>query len=302
MTASLALLRVHVLVVELPGRPVLRLRAQAAVRARGWVPVDEPADADLVLVCGTPVPEVVAAVDALWWQVPAPRVRRTVRSAEALPEALDSAARVLADAALQRRAAAAPGTPPEGLRGSAETRRRAAPEVPNAASRLKSADPRTFSVRFGPVGPDWPAGLLLDCTADAGGRVVAVGVRRLGSSSDRATAPELALLLAVADAARLLRLAGWSAPALRLDRVVDLALAGTPRDRVRRRLRAVAGLVRRSATFRWTSGDAARARILTLLDSALGGTVPPPPAERVLVGARLADVPLLVATTEPLDG
>jgi hypothetical protein len=157
-------------------------------------------------------------------------------------------------------------------------------------------------VRFGPVGPDWPAGLQLDCATGADGRIVAVGVRRLRSSSDRATAPELALLLAVADAARLLRRSGWEAPALRLDRVVDLALTGTPRDRVRRRLRSVAGLVRRSATFRWTAGDAVRDRILALLGSAIGGEVPPPPAERVLIGARVADVPLLVCVTEPVDG
>jgi hypothetical protein len=83
---------------------------------------------------------------------------------------------------------------------------------------------------------------------------------------------------------------------------VDLALSGTPRDRVRRRLRSVAGLVRRSATFRWTAGDAVRDRVLTLLGSALDGTVPPPPAGRVLIGARLADVPVLVARTEPVDG
>ena len=63
--ASLALLRVHVLVVELPGRPALRLRAEAAVRARGWVVTRDPADTDVLLVCGTPRPAIADAVNAL---------------------------------------------------------------------------------------------------------------------------------------------------------------------------------------------------------------------------------------------
>jgi hypothetical protein len=297
VTASLALLRVHVLVVELPGRPMLRLRAEAAVRARGWVPVAEPADADLVLVCGTPVPSVVEAVDALWWRVPAPRVRRTVRSAEALQEALDSATRVLADTALQR-SAADPDAPPP--RGSADPDRHAVSGGSRTARRLGTADPRT--ARFGPVGPDWPAGLQLDCSAGADGRIVAVGVRLHAVSGDDEDVPERVLLLAVADAARLLRRTGWAAPALRLDRVVDLVLGGAPPDRVRRRLRSVAGAVRRSATFRWTAGDPVRDRVLALLASAVDGTAPPAPPERRLVGAQLADVPVLVALTEPVDG
>ena len=275
--ASLALLRVHVLVVELPGRPVLRLRAEAAVRRRGWVVTREPADTDVLLVCGTPRAAIADAVHALWWDVPAPRARRTVRTVAEVDGVLDSAARVLADRALQQRAAAdvgtVPATPPPG--------------------------------RFGPLHPDWPAGLVLDCQTEADGRITAAGVRRL--AAEREDDPVHAAVLAVADAARLLRMAGWASPALRLDRVVDLALDGVPAERLRPRLRSVAGLVRRSATLRSVLADAlpsvdVRTRVLALLSAAIDGDAPPPAPPRVLIGMSLDAVPLLVAATEPGRG
>lgn len=275
--ASLALLRVHVLVVELPGRPLLRLRAEAAVRARGWVLSTDPEDTDLVLVCGTPRPEVVAAVDAVWARLPRPRVRRTVRSADDLPSVLDGAARVLADDALQRRAAADPPAAP--------------PAPPDA--------------RLGPLLPGWPAGLVVDVAADRDGRVTAAGVRRIAAEPEEEDADPF--VLTVADAARLLRLAGWPTLALPLDRVVDLALAGRSPQRLRRRLRRVAGVVRRSATLRWVlAWEVAtldvQARVLALLEAAIAGDPPPDPPRRVLLGQRTASLHLLIAATEPVMG
>ncbi|MBW4041961.1 MAG: hypothetical protein HIU86_07505 [Acidobacteria bacterium] len=275
--SSLALLRVHVLVVELPGRPVLRLRAEAAVRDRGWIVTREPADTDVLLVCGTPRAAIADAVHALWSDVPSPRARRTVRAVADLGEVLDSAARVLEDRVLQRRAAAeaapAPAGPPPG--------------------------------RFGPLLPDWPAGLVLDCAPGADGRIAAVGARRLAAEPEDDALP--AAVLAVADAARLLRLAGWAAPALRLDRVVDLSVAGVAPERLRPRLRSVAGRARGSGTLRTVLRDAApsvdvHARLLSLLDAAIDDDAPPPPASRVLIGTAPDAVPLLVAATEPGRG
>jgi hypothetical protein len=273
---SLALLRVHVLVVELPGRPVLRLRAEAAVRARGWVVTRDPADTDVLLVCGTPRAAIADAVHALWWDVPAPRARRTVHTAAELDEVLDSAARVLADRALQQRAAADVGT---------------APAAPPAG-------------RFGPLHPDWPAGLMLDCVPGVDGRITAVGSRRLPPEPEDDPVP--VGVLAAAHAARLLRMAGWASPALRLDRVVDLALDGGPQERLRPRLRSVAGLVRRSGTFRWALADTlpvdVPGRVLALLAAAIDGDALPPAAPRVLIGTALDAVPLHVAATEPDRG
>ncbi|GAA2752598.1 hypothetical protein [Amnibacterium kyonggiense] len=273
--ASLALLRVHVLVVGLPGYPVLRLRAEAAVRARSWVVTTAPADADLLLVCGTQDPEVAAAVDALWWRVPAPRARRTIGSAEELEDALDSAARVLGDRELQRRAAEhrgpAPVATPEGA--------------------------------FGPLGVAWPPGLVVECATGPGGRIAAVGVRRIGPAAEEDAPPGL---LAAADAARLLRLTRWEAPAHRLDRVVDLLLAGAPPERVRSPLRRVAALVGRSASYRWSAGADVpavdlRQRVLALLTAAIDGT-DAPTTRRRLIGARVGDVPAIVAVTEAVGG
>ena len=274
LTASLALLRVHVLVVELPGRPLLRLRAEAAVRARGWVVTADPEDADLVLVCGRPHPEAVDAVDALWVRVPAPRARRTVRAAEDLGDALDSAARVLGDDALQRQAAAT--------------------RVPAAVAGPVG--------RLGPVRPHWPAGLIVDCAVDDRGRVAAAGVRRLPAEQEEDTAPR-AFVLPVADAAGLLRLVGWPALALRLDRVVDLALVGTEPARLRGRLLSVERAVRRSETLRWVlhregHGVAVAPRVLALLRAAAEGADPPPPAARRLLGQDAGALPLVVAVTE----
>jgi hypothetical protein len=272
VTSSLALLRVHVLVVELPGRPLLRLRAEAAVRARGWVVTWEPEDADLVLVCGTPRPEVVEAVDAIWRRVPVPRVRRTVRTEEDLAGALDSAARVLGDDDLQRQAAATGA---------------AAPAQPASGT------------RFGPVLPHWPAGLIVECALDDRDRVTATGVRRLPAEREEDPAGVRPFVLPVASAAGLLRLMSWPAAALRLDRVVDLALAGTEPVRLQRRLRAVARSVERSATLRWAlareGGADGTGRVLALL-AGEGAAQPVPP--RRLLGRPVGALPLLVAITE----
>lgn len=273
LIASLALLRVHVLVVELPGRPLLRLHAEAAVRARGWVLSTDPEDAELVLVCGTPRPEVVEAVDEIWARVPPPRVRRTVRTADELPTALDGAARVLADEALQRR----------------------------AATEAPAAGPAPPASRLGPLLPDWPAGLVVEVATDRHGRVAAAGVRRIAAEPEEETD---AFLLTVADAARLLRLAGWATLALRLDRVVDLALEGRSPERLRPRLHGVARTVRRSATLRWvlareTPTFDVRARVVGLLEAAIAGEALPPP-RRVLLGQPSASLLYLIAATEPV--
>jgi len=198
-----------------------------------------------------------------------------VRAAEELADALDSAARVLGDDALQREAAATGVPATLGAPGT----------------------------RLGPVRPHWPAGLIVDCALDDRGRVAAAGVRRLPAEPEEDTGGLRSFVLPVADAARLLRLVGWPALALRLDRVVDLALAGTAPERLRRRLRAVERAVRRSETLRWVlrregRGVAIAPRVLALLRAAADGVDPPPPPVRRLLGQDAAALPLLVAVTE----
>ena len=100
--ARLALRRAHVLIVECPGDPMLRIRAEAGVAREGWATSTSPADADVLLVCGTPGAELGAAVDRLWDQMVAPRVRVAGASASDLPEAIGAARRALLDGDVQR--------------------------------------------------------------------------------------------------------------------------------------------------------------------------------------------------------
>ncbi|WP_375389833.1 hypothetical protein [uncultured Amnibacterium sp.] len=291
LTAALALLRAHVLVVAVPGRPVLRLRAEAAVRARGWLLVADPEDADLLLVCGRAGGAFAQEVEVLWNRVPAPRSKRTVADADGLDGALDSAARVLADGALQRRTAA---------------------EVPSVpAMRV----PTRGRVRFGPAARDWPSGLVLDCALDRRGRVGLVDAsgRPLEPVADhlrdRVDDELRREVLDLAGAAALLRLVGWTPPAARIDGVVDGLLADRLRRPLRRRVERIARRVEASVTLRWTlqrlvPGVPVRARLLELLgapvDAAAGAAAPEWGA--LLDGRPPAAVPLIVAAAEAEHG
>lgn len=100
--------RPHVLLATAPGATAQRLAVEAQVRALGGVLAAAPADADVLVTAGIPDGELSEAVELVWSQVPAPRVRLEV------PEPADAGA-VLA-AAIQRLAA----TPESGLDKAAE--------------------------------------------------------------------------------------------------------------------------------------------------------------------------------------
>ena len=117
--ARFALRRAHVLIVEAPGDPMLRIRAEACVAREGWAIATSPADADVLLVCGTPGAELGAAVDRLWNQMVAPRARVASGAAADLPQAINAARHTLLDADAQRadarkRAAGGSGLEPAG--------------------------------------------------------------------------------------------------------------------------------------------------------------------------------------------
>jgi hypothetical protein len=65
----------HVLIVGVPGHPELHLDVEEALRLRGWPEATGPADTDVLIVAGRAGPELREVVDALWRQIPAPRVR-----------------------------------------------------------------------------------------------------------------------------------------------------------------------------------------------------------------------------------
>ncbi|WP_051467755.1 hypothetical protein [Actinomadura oligospora] len=85
------------LVVAVPGFTAVRLAVEADLRRRGWRPALTPAEADLLIVCGRPGPDLADAVDTVWDQMPNPRARADLHSPSDVLTALDAASAHLAD-------------------------------------------------------------------------------------------------------------------------------------------------------------------------------------------------------------
>ncbi len=91
------------LLVACPGATGLRLEAEAAVRGAGGRLAEGPADADVLLVVGSPGTRLGAAVETVWSQLPEPRARGHAVRPGRVAAVLDGAlARLLDD---QRQAA-----------------------------------------------------------------------------------------------------------------------------------------------------------------------------------------------------
>lgn len=91
--------RPRVLLVDAPGQRVLAWEVEAEVDRRGWELALSPADTDLLVVLGSPGPELARAVDLLEAQIPQPSVRIAVDDSHEVVAALDAALSSLADAA-----------------------------------------------------------------------------------------------------------------------------------------------------------------------------------------------------------
>lgn len=100
--ARSAVRHAHVLVVQTPGHWLTRVAVERHVLARSWRLATSPADADVLLVCGTPGPELTRLVTRLWDQMPGPRTRIQVETAEDVVSALHTAEGQLLDSARQR--------------------------------------------------------------------------------------------------------------------------------------------------------------------------------------------------------
>ncbi|WP_166503428.1 hypothetical protein [Modestobacter italicus] len=72
---------------------------EAELDRRGWPQAMSPADTDVLLVLGTPGPELAAAIDVLWSQVAQPRRRVDLRAATDLHHRLEETVRALGAAA-----------------------------------------------------------------------------------------------------------------------------------------------------------------------------------------------------------
>jgi len=87
--AVLALREVHVLLVERPGWALTRIAAERALAARGWRVAGSAADADALLCCGEPGPELDPLVEALFAQLPRPQARERADHPGVVAAALD---------------------------------------------------------------------------------------------------------------------------------------------------------------------------------------------------------------------
>ena len=173
--ALYAVQRAHVLVVEVPGCWSLRVAVERQVLSRGWQLADSPADADVLVVCGEPGPELGKVVDRVWDQLPGPRVRLGLPGIEELDGALDVIEAGLADTASHRADArerpAAPVMDHDDMdhddmdHGDMDHGDMAPNGIPLAEGG-QDRDGLEMDVLHLPLGPvlrHWPAGLVLRC-------------------------------------------------------------------------------------------------------------------------------------------
>ncbi|MCP2343820.1 hypothetical protein [Actinomadura rupiterrae] len=85
------------LVVPVPGFTAVRLAAEAELRHRGWRPALSPAEADLLVVCGSPGHGLARAIDTVWDEMPGPRARADALDPSGVLAALDAPSADLAD-------------------------------------------------------------------------------------------------------------------------------------------------------------------------------------------------------------
>ncbi len=319
--AGLAARTAHVLVVETPGTWRLRVSLERALADRGWVLADSPADADVLAVCGRPGPDLREVVARLWDQLPGPRVRVDVEAAESIPDLLAQAVAELSDLRRQRVDAGGRAPAPEldghgdhGDHGDHGEMEMAPGGIPLAGGDQDrdSLEMDVLNVRFGPVLPHWPAGLVLCCTVH--GDVISQASTSLIDHDHPlkgAATTDVERSARRCDAAAgLLSLAGWQDAAAEARRVRDLLLTGDDPARARGELDRLRRRVGRSRVLRWSlhalgpidADEIARLglpdrvrgdvhdRLLRIIDSA-AAPEPADPGEQV---ALLAALPGLV--------
>ncbi len=266
--------RPHVFVVPAVGGTAARLAVEAEVARRGWPKAGSPADTDLLIVAGTPGPRLAEIVDAVWQQVPAPRVRADVPTSPTAAAELDRAAAALADASQQRppapRRAPSATVAPSGNSvdpvdggdqgpggGHHAGHHGAGMDMPGGLPMADLGADRDgltldqLHVGLGPALPDWPAGLVVhvllqgDVVQQARIEVLDPGTGSSFWDGVHPAARELDSL------GRLFAVIGWDDVAARARRLRDELLAGTPAEQLMARTAQLVRQVRRSRTLRW---------------------------------------------------
>ncbi|MDY7087657.1 MAG: hypothetical protein SYR96_21420 [Actinomycetota bacterium] len=266
--------RPHVFLAVAPRATQVRLALEAELSRTGAVVAASPADADVLLVAGSPGDELAGAIDEVWRQMPGPRARVQVLEPRAAAGVLGQAVGELPlGRAEAERADEWPEDSPSGPAGQEHGSHEehgghdSGMPMPGGLMMADRGPDRdglrldVLRVPWGPMLPDWPAGLVVDLLLQ-GDVVQQVSLRVLpaaagaptpfwpdaGEDDSRRTAASHLDSLG-----RLLAVAGWSAMAGRVRRLRDAVLTGTPADRARRELAAVDRRMRRSVTLRWAT-------------------------------------------------
>lgn len=327
----MAAARPHVLVIGGPGIERLRARVAHEALKRRWPVAAAPADADIVVVVGTPGRELASVVDDVWAGVPAPRARVRITHEDEVPGVLDGAVKALRDGAGQR--AEAPGSSPSALRAATSPdgheghdvghhHHGGGMELPGGLAMADLGEDRDGlaldrpHLTLGPVLPEWPSGLVVEVTIQ--GDVIQEAHSRFLDVDDGDAGEQLPpAARALTSAARVLALAGWTSAAAHARDLRDSVLFGEDDTaRVLDELNTLRRRVRRSRVLRWMlrSPGAGRSEILQELEDKLlsanaaltegGGeaTVADDLAalDTRLVGAEFATARLIIASADPV--
>jgi hypothetical protein len=235
-----------VLFVPVPGQASLRWAAERWLDDRGWLLAESPADADVLLECGEPGPELSQRARVAWEAMPGPRTRARLLAADRVGAVLTEAQVRLRDLGAQRAEAAgrtAPVPPAEqgddggmdhgGMdMGGMDV---ALPGGLSMADRVEDRDGLRLEgvvLRWGPLLPGWPAGLELDVVL-SGDVLTTVHVRQLDAGPEPAGTPAVQALDALS---QLAYAAGWHDGAIRARRARDEGGSGPLTEDVLRRL------------------------------------------------------------------
>lgn len=273
--AALALREIHVLLVERPGWALTRIAAERALATRGWRVAGSAADADALLCCGEPGPELDPLVERLFAQLPRPQARERAYHPGEVAAALDQIA-----AALRADDPAPDPTEDEPARAEDADQ----PAVDDADMNHADMDNGDMSgpggiplaggdqdrdglemdvlpVRLGPVLPAWPAGLVLSVTL-AGDLISDCHAGLIGLQTEAALRLQVSrrehAALAADRIGWLLLLAGAGRAERQLRQVRDGLLDGAEIPWCAGRLRRLADRVSRSRLLGWSLRDLGR--------------------------------------------
>lgn len=279
----------HLLLVEVPGNGAARIGVEAAAAAAGNVLGIHPAESDVLLVCGTPGPELHAVIDRVWDQMPYPKHRAMLTSLEEIGTVFTTSQEALADRRAQRSAArkvAVSHTNGQDHEDRGPDDEHLNHDHPDDADDTKhdhdmtmgghdhmsmdhmsmsgpggypladGADDRdglemdVLHRRLGPILPVWPAGVVLDVTL-AGDTITDASASMVDADDHRQGESQNGAASALDQAAQVLTLAGWGTAAARTLRARDLAVTGRL-EQARERLRPLIRRIERSVLLRWS--------------------------------------------------